>query len=91
MAIDQTAKRQNLASDIVSAIDTMMTALETAQNRVNEASSSGVTFVDADFSTSGTMRHVSASNLGTAMSNITTLTAYLANNSIDDVFNLVRF
>ena len=90
MAIDQTHKRQTLARDIMNAIDQMMAALYAARDAVNEATSAGLTFVDADFSSTQDMTHITASNLGTAMSNVNSLLSTMETASQDDVFNLVR-
>ena len=90
MAIDQTLKRQALAREIMNSVDAFMENLYTARDKVNEATSSGVTFVDADFSSSTDMKHITASNLGTANTNVNSLVASLESGFIDDVFNLIR-
>ena len=90
MAIDQTIKRQGIAREIMNNVDQMMSALYAARDAVNEASSSGLTFVDEDFSSSTDMKHITAANLATAQSNVLALVTTLEGSSQDDVFNLIR-
>ena len=86
---DLVPKRRAMALEIITEIDAFMGALTLAKNKVDEAGSAGLTFVDGDFTTSG-LEHCTASSFNTAMSNVTSLMATLVSGSIDDVFNAVR-
>lgn len=75
MAIDQTAKRQKLARDAVTQVTAFVNAHQTLMDLLDQVASTGVVFVDSDFTIDG-LRHLDAATfnaIGTPINAVETL------------------
>lgn len=90
MPIDTTERRRDLARDVISLTDSLMSSLYALAQRTEEAQSAGLTFVDADFEGQEGLTHVNAAMITNVLANAPLLIDHLQANFIDDVFNGAR-
>lgn len=60
MAIDQTDKRRKLARDAITQVTAFVNAHQNLMDLLDQVTSTGVTFVDADFTDQAGLRHLDA-------------------------------
>lgn len=93
MAKDTTSKALNIASDMVSACDQFMSALETLAALKAEKESAGIDFADAAFLTAlenSSIKHLDAAILNAVLSSTETTKVWLETNFHDDNFHQAR-
>lgn len=92
MAIDQTDKALNMASETVNAAQKFMEAIETLQALEDERVASGMTLTDfdADFATSS-IKHVDGASLNAVLNtSIPAIWTFMTTNNHDDNLQKVR-
>lgn len=92
MAIDQTDKALNAASETVDAVQKFMEAIETLQALENERAASGLTLTnyDADFATSS-IKHVDGAALNAVLNtSIPAIWTFMTTGNHDDNLQKVR-
>ena len=98
MAAITTSKALNIASNMVTAADQLITALEAFAAALDEKEGSGIDFLDPEFETAledSGIKHVDGSMLNGALTNATTIYNAMKNGGsiaqfTDDVFQALR-
>lgn len=80
MAIDQTAKKQKLAKDVVTQVTAFVRAHEALIDLQDQVLSSGVVFNDADFAVDG-LKHLDAQTFSAINASVTAVETLLRQNS----------
>ena len=87
MAVDQTQKAKNLASETVTAVDAFMAALEKLESLEAERANGGLTLTDfdADFAGLSTLQHVDGTKLNAVLNtSIPAIRTFIDTNNHDD-------
>jgi hypothetical protein len=88
MAIDQTDKRRNLATQIISRIEPLMDLLYELDGKRQQAAN--ITFVDADFTGVTSLKQIDAAAMNLALTKLTTLRSAMTSQGIDTAFEALR-
>jgi hypothetical protein len=88
MAIDQTDKRRNLATQIISRIEPLMDLLYELDGKRQQAAN--MTFVDTDFTGVTGLKQIDAAAMNLALTKLTTLRSAMASQGIDTAFEALR-
>lgn len=86
---DQTNKRRNLATKLITQSTALMDAVNNLYALADEYVSAGLTFEDSDFQGTA-LEHVTAADMVGVIANAETVKNYLETNFIDNVFKIVR-
>lgn len=92
MAIDQTDKAQNMATETVNAAQKFMEAIEALRALEDERASSGLTLTDYDDDyAAGSNKHVDGAALNAVLNtSIPAILTFMADNNHDDNLQKVR-
>lgn len=93
MAINQTDKAKNIASNTVNATQKLMEAIETLRALEDQRASTGLTLTsfDADFAASGGVKHVDGAAINAVLNtSIPAIWSFMTTNNHDDNLQKVR-